>query len=399
MTAAAAGRRVDSLAVRLEAGRFERLSELDLDAPGVSVNFGRRQDGSAYQSVTYKPPGIPGVNGLRFDGLDGSLKLDVSAKALLGDYARGIGRDTLDRLAAAVTGAGVVAVTPDGLLTADVHAADVFTDLDPHRDRAGDYGGSEAAIAGTFDALRSLRSNPRYRMEYGHRPRDPSLRFETNRVRGRDVLATYAKGPELAEAKNADFMRAAGPGVYRQLAGAVRFERRARGHSLVKRFCDRGIRTPFATLADVLDSGARPVSDLFLDVRGDGAQRELFDTLERMLDACPVPIGEDKVAAWRWLEKEGGRWFILEAVGWNLDALRDLTLRVVGQSNAARVRKEYSDRIEAAARGETADERARTVARLDALARALRTAEDRGPIHRAGDAAECTNPSSTCTHP
>ena len=399
MNAAPSERRVDSLTLRLEDGQYEPIGRLDFDAPGVSHSSGRRQDGSEYDRVKVSPPGIPGVNGLTFDGLDASLTLDLSAKALLSDYPRGIGRDTLPRLSEAVATSGLVSVTPEGLLRADVRRADVFVDLDPHRDRAGDYGGSEQAIAGTFDALRSLRANQRFRMEYGGGPRDPSLRFETNKRRGRDILATYAKGRELAEAKNRDFMYAAGPAVYQALAGSVRFERRAQGPSLVKRFCDRAIRDPYATLADVLDSGRLPVSELFRDVRGEPVQTELFSTLERMLEACPVPVGENKVAAWRWLEKEAGRWFILEAVGWNADALRDLTLRVVGNKNGWSVRKEYADRIEAAARGETADERARTLARLDTLSDTLRRAEDRPPVGGPARTAPGAQSSSTCTNP
>ena len=373
---AAGGRRLDSLALRLDALGYEWTAAPE-PGPGVSARAGQRADGTPYDEVVIAPgDALPGVNRLRFDQIAGSLSLDVSAKALLSDYPRGIGLSTLDQLAEAVGRTGLVSVTPEGLLSAAVTAADVFCDVDPRGEGRGQESRREEAVRGAFDALRSLRSNPGYRMTDEGGRTGASLRFRTNRKRGRDELGIYAKGPELAKATNRAFMAAAGSGVYQELADRVRFERRARGPSLVKRFCDRGIRDPFATLADILGSTRLPVSELYEGVKGERQQRALFDSLDRVIEACPYESGQ---RAWTWVLSEIGYRGVLSAVGWDYDAARELALRVIGNRNAHRVYGDLRERIDAAAAGGALDEQALTAARLDALGSALRIAEGRGP--------------------
>ena len=364
--------RLDSLDVRLAADEHEQTARLD-SGPGVSVSRGHRADGNPFDVVTVAPgPSLPGINRLRFDRQDGSLALSVSAKALLGDYARGIGPETLAQLAEAVNRSGVVSVTPEGLLSASVTAADVFVDLDTRQAGEGGDKRSEDRVRDGFDSLRALSTNSRYRMD----AEGPvSLRFRTNTRRGRDELGIYGKGPELAKADNREFLRQAGPLPYRQLAGAVRFERRARGPSLVKRLCSRGIRDPFATLADVFGSEARPVSDLFGQIKGDAGQRDLFDDLERLIDASPKELG--KPAALTWLRDQIGNRGIAEAAGWDPEAARRIVKRVAGSKNAWRYYAPVIDWIEARAAGPDADARGLTNARLEAFAAAVRAAEDR----------------------
>ncbi|PAP74276.1 hypothetical protein B1759_18960 [Rubrivirga sp. SAORIC476] len=375
----APGRRLDTVSLRIPADGF-RLDRLpDLGHPGVSRSAGARVDGSRFDRLRYAPgDALPGVNALTLDDLDGSLSLDVSAKALRSDYARGIGPDTLDALASAVTSAGFVRVDAEGLLSADVRAADVFLDVTLDPAAGGVYDAAVGARVGdAFDALRSLRSNPGFRFADEGGNRGASLRFRTARRRGADELGIYAKGLELAKPANRAFMAAAGPKVYRDLAGAVRFERRAKGPSLVKRFCSIGIHDPYATLADVLTSTARPVSDLFLDVRGDTGQRHLFDTLDRIRDACPFDEGK---RAWGWIVTRLGLLGICEALGWDYEAARDFARDVIGSRNAHTVYGDLRDFIDGFHAGPDEAARARTAARLDALASTLRTAEDRAPV-------------------
>lgn len=390
------GRRVDSLALRLDADRFAVVAVPDLDAPGVSRSAGSRVDGSRYDRLRLSPgDALPGVNRLTLDALDGSLSLDVSAKALRSDYARGIGPDTLDALASRVNAAGFVRLDADALAAAAVKAADVFLDVNPGPDAGGVYGPAGGPVGDAFDALRSLRSNPGFRFADEGGPRGASLRFRTARRRGADELGIYAKGPELAKPENRAFMADAGSGVYAHLSGAVRFERRARGPSLVKRFCSVAVREPYATLADVLTSTGRPVSDLFLDVRGDTGQRELFDTLDRLRDACPHPEGK---RAWRWIVERLGLLGLCEAVGWDYDAARDVALGIIGSRNAHTVYDDLRDFIDGFHAGPDTETRARTAADLDALASTLRTAEDRPPLTMPGGARWTVTPSGDLRH-
>ena len=190
--------RLDSATLRMPEGAYSMTAEIER-GPGVSESSGHDRKGRRYDLVTVTPgDAIPGINRLRFDRQSGSLAVDASAKALLSDYARGIGPDTLERLAEACNRTGIVHVTPEGLLSADLTAADVFVDLDARPDARGPGTEAESLIRDGFTALSALSTNRGFKMETEGAA---SLRFRTNRKRSRDELGIYAKGPELLHPK------------------------------------------------------------------------------------------------------------------------------------------------------------------------------------------------------
>lgn len=364
--------RLDTIKVRLEEGAFEQTGVLE-PGPGVVEQRGHYKDGRRFHRV-HVAPAVVGIGRFTLDMIDGSLTVEGSARALLDAYPLGIGPDTLERFTEAASRDGRFAVTPDGLLTAELKRADTFVDLDTRTDRNATERDTEAAIRGGFDALNALASNPRFRTDVEG---PTSLRFRTNVRRAPDEMGIYGKGAELRKADGRPFLEAAGMGVYRTLAGCIRAERRLTSQARVKRLCDRGIRTEAATLADVFGSGSRPVSDLFQNIKGERGQRDLFDDVERLIDACPVDLG--KPAAMSWLIDQIGNRGFCEATGWDFATARRQIIRVAGSKNAWRFYPDVRAWIDGHAAGADPDARALTAARLDAFAAAIRAAEDRPP--------------------
>lgn len=370
--------RLDTIKVRMDAGTFRQSAELT-PGPGVVEQRGHYKDGRRFHRV-HVAPSVVGVGRYTLDCIDGSLTVEGSARALLDAYALGIGPDTVGRWIDAGNADGRFVVTPEGLLRGELKRADVFVDLDTRTDRNAGERDTDATVRAGIEALNALGSNPRFRMDVESRT---SLRFRTNVRRAPDELGAYGKGPELRQPDGRPFLAAAGMGVYHTLSGCIRAERRLTSQARVKRLCDRGITAAAATLADVFESNARPVSHLFREIMGERGQRDLFDDVERLIDAYPDELG--KPAAFSWLQDQVGNRGICEAAGWDWETVRRLVIRVAGSKNAWRAYPDLRAWIEGHAAGADPDARALTSARLDAFAAAIRAAEDRPPEAFVGD--------------
>ena len=330
---------LDTVRLRLDPGavpewsrrRFQSRETADLRTGEVVEHL--RLDGAAH-----------GVNRVDVYEDTGVVVVQVSAKALLGDYGRGITTGTLGRLANAVTGTEAVKVTVDALASATVLRADVVEQVwvGPNR------------IRPVIDALGVLRSHPK--LGVVARPGSIEIRKAGRGVQ--DRLIAYDKAKELVCPRNRDFLRDAGAGVLASASGVVRFERNAADFKTL-RACSGVLSGPVA-LSDLLGAPRRPVADL----------------LDRWLAKAPLVALFEGTAtegtSWGEYERALGRRVVLEACGHDPAGVRAAVIARCGPKNVARYLGPYLADIARHEAGETPSEREETVRTLTELVTTLR---------------------------
>lgn len=269
-----------------------------------------------------------GFNSLRFKPDTGPV-LQLSAKVLLDEYPKGLGLDTLERAAYEITRTGAVSVTADELAGAVVRTADVTANLDVGRDQVPAY----------LSALRILSANPRYR--FTEHAGTVTFRSKAKRVSHR--LTAYAKGNELELARNREFVRAAGMGVYNALSGCLRVERNARSRAAVRDCAGR--ESGRVTLLELLEGPRQPVADLFDRIESGTSVRTLFDEVEQM-QASGLKFYQ--------IEKQLGQRAIIEQCNGDLDTVRELIKRCV-KGNVSRYVRQYREVLASMIAKEAAD--------------------------------------------
>lgn len=316
--------RLDTVKLQLPAERPGRVNVSRLDRRTI-VSADTRETDTWYeaQNLTH------GFKRLRYKP-DTGPTLELSAKVLLDAYPKGLGLDTLERAAYEITRTGAIRLTADELAGAVVARADVTANLDVGRERVPAY----------LSALRILQANPRYRfIEHAG-----TVTFSSRAKRASHRLTAYAKGKELELARNSEFIKAAGMGVYNALAGSLRVERNARSHSAVRECAGR--ESGRVTLLELLQGERQPVADLFDRIQAGTSVRTLFDEVEQM-----------KAAGLKFyqIEKQLGQRTIIEQCSGDLDTVRELIKRCV-KGNVSRYVNQYRDVLASMLAADVADD-------------------------------------------
>lgn len=188
-----------------------------------------------------------GLNGFAVPAAGVGLVLDVSAKALLGDYLDGLTRDRLPQLAEAIRSTGICpTLTADDLLAADVKACDPTSAVHVGAARVPEY----------LRAFRMLEASGGFDVT----PYEgEGVALDRTRRNGRDRLIIYDKAAELTGT-------AAGRAFLRDVptvdpTGILRAERHARRLAPVRRCAGR--ERGRVSLADLYETAANPVADLY----------------------------------------------------------------------------------------------------------------------------------------
>ena len=306
-----------------------------------------RADGG--RSVLYeaRTPAF-GVNMVRVFGEAGEesrIEFQLSSKALLSDYPRLIGLDTVERVAEQVTSTGLVAVDPDYLLRANVHKVDLTNDLKLTDEPAG-----------YIEAVRSLRSNPRFRFD----DLGSTVQFRTYAKKDYQRVIFYDKQADLLKAENRPFLEVVGSGVYNRFMHVVRVEQNCTSLRAIRKAIGVKDYTKGGepTLNDVLMAPTTPNLDLFRRIRKAGNVQEFFDDVESF------------PGRWSDYEKLNGRIRILERANYDLPTVFEAIGRKV-KGNISRYKRTYRGVFDYVQARADVDLHALTHERLDEIEQAL----------------------------
>ena len=158
-----------------------------------------------------------------------------------------------------------------------------------------------------------------------------TVTFSSRAKRASHRLTAYGKGQEMELAKNREFIRAAGMGVYNALSGSLRVERNARSYSALRDCAGR--ERGRVTLLELLNGDRQPVADLFDNIQAGTSVRGLFDEVEQM-HASGLKFYQ--------IEKQLGQRHIIEQCNGDLNAVRELIQTCV-RGNVSRYIRQYRD--------------------------------------------------------
>lgn len=221
-----------------------------------------------------------GLGNIRYSETAHACDIEFSSKLLLEQYPEGIHAGTFGRVVEVINSTGAVTVCPLGLAEATVTRADVAINLDLGYDRLPEF----------FRALKVLDVNTRYRFDASHKT---TVNIASRNRKASEKMRIYGKRDELTRAKNREFIRAAGPGVFKRLEGVLRFEREANSFKALRDYVEPENSDKFdgnrVKLWGLLRSGLNPVADMFDAVAIPGNAFQLFDDIEALREAGYSP--------------------------------------------------------------------------------------------------------------
>ena len=217
-----------------------------------------------------------GLGNIRYSEVAHACDVEFSSKLLLDQYPEGIHAGTFDRVAEVINSTGVLTVCPLGLAEATVTRADVAVNLDLGYTRLPEF----------FQALRVLDVNTKYKFDTSHKT---TVNIASRNRKASEKMRIYGKRDELTRAKNREFIRAAGSGVFKRLEGVMRFEREANSFKALRQCVEPDNTDKFdgnrVKLWGLLQSKLNPVADMFDSVAIPGNAFQLFDDIEALREA------------------------------------------------------------------------------------------------------------------
>lgn len=289
-----------------------------------------------------------GFKRVKYTPYSDKCEVEFSAKCLLEDYPKGVNIDTLERVGDTMTETGLVDVPAETLAGGTVRRADVARNLELTHP-AETY----------LPALRTMQSNTRYHFD----EHKGSVVFRSKSKRASERLTAYSKGRELRLAKNREFLKAAGVGVFHKLRGVLRVERNARSFSALRECAGQGS-GPVKLLTLLEASEQQPVADLFDRIGGSTHYRLFFNSVEGMINSGMKPYEVIKFY---------GQLHILEQCQFNMDNVKSL-LKVMYKGRGWRAEKEFREVLKGYLAGQDRREQQNTMELLDEVQTLLRAA-------------------------
>lgn len=362
--------------IRLDTIRLSMpAEECELDAAAVASHPEAAISTKARAERPYDRVTIAGNDALGFglsrlvhERISDHVALEFSAKLLGNDFLDGITLDNLDAVASALNGRGLLHVTPEGLLAAGCTRADAGINLP----------GTREGLADDFDALRSLRLNPKWGISVEGRRRQ-SLRWKRTSTY---KLRAYDKEADTWKAANKGFRDSLNSATLAKLPGMIRVEREAQGPKNARALASVAVHETVTDLGTILASDRPAVAETFAEVHRPGRQADLFDRAARYADEVRDELGiKQGPRLFNAVLRRFGLWAIVVEAEGDMEAVRQIVRQYVG-GNAYQFYPEAEAACYQFQTGAEGQRLSRIRARLDDFAARLRAAEGSPVLHR-----------------